>query len=87
MVQMKKFNAKKRINSTIHKGNATRTQPKRSANKTSTKSIIAPLDNLSILEQITLFSPQSLSNDSRRACSAIGRLLIAPKELYQEALP
>ncbi len=44
MAQMKKFNVKKCINSTTHKGNATRTQPKQSANKTSTRSIIAPFD-------------------------------------------
>jgi hypothetical protein len=44
MAQMKKFNAKKSINSTTHKGNTTHTQPKQSANKTSTRSIIAPVD-------------------------------------------
>jgi hypothetical protein len=44
MAQMKQINVKKSINSTTHKGNATRTQPKQSANKTSRSSIIAPLD-------------------------------------------
>jgi hypothetical protein len=55
MVQMKKFNAKKSINSTTHKGNTTHTQPKQSANKTSTRSIIAPVDKCTNPGTTTLF--------------------------------
>ncbi len=87
MAQMKKFNVKKCINSTTHKGNATRTQPKQSANKTSTRSIIAPFDKSTNPGTNKIVLTQSLSNNSRRACSAIGRLLIVPKVLYQEAVP